>query len=153
MCWSASVSLCMYHSGGVCVCVCLSVIISLYGWGYFCVRRYGIWVLWIFFFMLSWLFQHDYLDTCFECLISMCFVFAPVQRNWACFTWKGPLEIHSSSSSGMAQKICPNAENTISIKKASEGMHIMLLDYQLKFRCFFCQFPKAAIPTTLFYGT
>ena len=26
--------------------------------------------------MLSWMFQHDYLDTyCFECLISMCFVF------------------------------------------------------------------------------
>ena len=31
--------------------------------------------LWIF-FMLSWMFQHDYLDTyCFECLICMCFVF------------------------------------------------------------------------------
>ena len=28
------------------------------------------------FFMLSWMFQHDYLDTsCFECLICMCFVF------------------------------------------------------------------------------
>ena len=28
------------------------------------------------FFMLSWMFQHDYLDTCcFECLIRMCFVF------------------------------------------------------------------------------
>ena len=26
--------------------------------------------------MLSWVFQHDYLDTyCFECLICMCFVF------------------------------------------------------------------------------
>ena len=36
-------------------------------------------------FMLSWMFEHDYLDTCcFECLICMCFVyfvFAPVQRN------------------------------------------------------------------------
>ena len=32
--------------------------------------------LWVFFFMLSWMFQHDYLDTyCFECLICMCFVF------------------------------------------------------------------------------
>ena len=36
----------------------------------------GIWVLWVFFFLLSWMFQHDYLDTyCFECLICMCFVF------------------------------------------------------------------------------
>ena len=27
-------------------------------------------------FMLSWMFQHDYLDTyCFECLICMCFVY------------------------------------------------------------------------------
>ena len=33
-------------------------------------------------FMLSWMFQHDYLVTyCFEYLICMCFVFAPVQRN------------------------------------------------------------------------
>ena len=32
--------------------------------------------LWVFFFMLSWMFQHDYLDTyCLECLIYMCFVF------------------------------------------------------------------------------
>ena len=35
-------------------------------------RVYGF--LW--FFMLSWLFQHDYLDTCcFGCLICMSFVF------------------------------------------------------------------------------
>ena len=28
------------------------------------------------FFMLSWMFQHNYLGTyCFECLICMCFVF------------------------------------------------------------------------------
>ena len=32
--------------------------------------------LWAFFFMLSWIFQHDYLNTyCFVCLICMCFVF------------------------------------------------------------------------------
>ena len=32
--------------------------------------------IWVFFFMLSWMFQHDYLDTyCFECLICMCFAF------------------------------------------------------------------------------
>ena len=30
----------------------------------------------ILFFMVSWMFQHDYLDTfCFECLIYMCFGF------------------------------------------------------------------------------
>ena len=30
----------------------------------------------VFFLMLSWMFQHDCLDTCcFECLICMCFVF------------------------------------------------------------------------------
>ena len=30
----------------------------------------------VLFFMLCWVFQHDYLDTCcFECLICMCFVF------------------------------------------------------------------------------
>ena len=35
----------------------------------------------LFFFMLGWMFQHDYLDTyCFECLICMFFVFLPVQR-------------------------------------------------------------------------
>ena len=38
------------------------------------------------------MFEHDCLDTCcFGCLIYMyvfcIFVFAPVQRNWACFTW------------------------------------------------------------------
>ena len=28
------------------------------------------------FFLLSWMFQHDYFDTCcFECLLCMCFVF------------------------------------------------------------------------------
>ena len=32
--------------------------------------------LWVFFFMLNWMFQHDYLDTySLECLICMCFVF------------------------------------------------------------------------------
>ena len=35
--------------------------------------------LWVFFFMLSWMIQHDYLDTCwFECLICMCFVLSYV---------------------------------------------------------------------------
>ena len=56
--------------------VCVCIIISLYGWGYFCVHWHGILVLWVFFFMLNWMFLHDYLDTyCFECLICMHFVF------------------------------------------------------------------------------
>ena len=40
--------------------------------------------------------EHDCLDTCcFGCFIFMSciFVFAPVQRNCACFTRKGALEI------------------------------------------------------------
>ena len=32
--------------------------------------------LWVFFFMLSCMFQHEFLDTyCFECLICMCLYF------------------------------------------------------------------------------
>ena len=61
----------------VCVCVYVCVIISLCGWGYFLctlIRYMGF--MGILFFTLSWMFQHDYLDTyCFECLICMCFVF------------------------------------------------------------------------------
>ena len=66
----------------VCVCVCVCVIISLYGWGYLCVRCYSILVLcWGFFVfvfcfgflfqLLSWMFQHDCLDTCVKCLIKL----------------------------------------------------------------------------------
>ena len=76
--WSASVSFCMYHSGGVCVCVCVCVCV----WS----LVFMVWVIFLHvdtvsglygcFFMLSWMFQHDYIDTCcFECLICMCFVF------------------------------------------------------------------------------
>ena len=99
-------------SGMWCVCVsaCLSVIISLYSWGYLCECWYGIgfyWGagegLWFFFFLffvfllISWMFQHHCLDTCcfWESYTFCVFVFAPVQRNWACFTWKGTLEIRS----------------------------------------------------------
>ena len=50
-------------------------------------------------FMLNWMFQHDCLDTyCFWVSymhVFSVFVFAPVQRNWACFTWKSALEIRS----------------------------------------------------------
>ena len=63
----------------VCVCECLSVCLSslvcMVGVVFVYVDAiYG--VLWVFFFMLIWKFQHDYLDTyCFECLICMYFVF------------------------------------------------------------------------------
>ena len=53
-------------------------------------------ILFFFFQLLSWMLEPDCLDTCcFGCLICMCFVFAPVQCNWAGFTRKGALEIHS----------------------------------------------------------
>ena len=63
----------------VCVCVCLSVCLSslvcMVGVVFVYVDRvYGF--LWVFFFMRSWMFQHDYLDTyCFECHICMCLYF------------------------------------------------------------------------------
>ena len=58
------------------MCVCLSVIIRLYGWVCFVYVDTVYRFLWVFLFMLYWIFQHDYLDTyCFECLICMCFVF------------------------------------------------------------------------------
>ena len=55
--------------------VCLSSLVCMVGVVFVYVDTvYGF--LWVFFFMLSWMFQHDYLDTyCFECLICMCFVF------------------------------------------------------------------------------
>ena len=54
-------------------------IISLYGWGYFVYADtvFGFYVFWGRGGggMLSWMFWHDYLDTCcFECLICVCFV-------------------------------------------------------------------------------
>ena len=68
----------------VCVCVCVCVINSFYGLGYFSVDTvFGFYRY--YFFMLSWMFQHDYFDTCcFEFLICIClvnFVFAPVQHS------------------------------------------------------------------------
>ena len=75
--------------------VCLSSLVCMVGVVFLYFDTvYG--VFWVFFFVLSWMFQLDYLDTyCFECLICVCFVFAPVQRSSACFTWKGSLEICS----------------------------------------------------------
>ena len=57
----------------MCVCVCLSSLVCMveviFVYADTVFRFYG-------FFMLSWMFQHDYLDTCcFECLICMCFLF------------------------------------------------------------------------------
>ena len=64
------------------VCVCLSPLVCMVGIVFVYVDT-----VWVFFFMLSWMFQHDYLDTYyFECLIIhmhvFCiFAFALVQRN------------------------------------------------------------------------
>ena len=62
----------------VCECVCLSSLVCMVGVVFVYVDMvYGL--LWVLFFMLTWVFPHDYLDTyCFECLICMCIVFAPV---------------------------------------------------------------------------
>ena len=127
LCWSAGVSFCVYHSGGVniyvcvcvcvcvcaracvcvcvcvhvciCACVCLCVYVSMGMSVLVCVQWCSILVLWVFFFLFNWMFQHDCLDTyCFGVSYIHAFsifVFAPVQRNWACFTWKSALEIRS----------------------------------------------------------
>ena len=52
----------------MCVCVCLAVCLSslVCVVGYFYVRLCSILVLWVFFFLLNWMFQHDCFDTyCF----------------------------------------------------------------------------------------
>ena len=100
----------------VCVCECVCVCHHQFVWlGLFlCMLIRYIYNMFFYgySFLPSWMFQHYYLDTyCFECLVicicflflylhlfSACvciFVFAPVQRKWACFTWKGALEIRS----------------------------------------------------------
>ena len=70
----------------MCVCVCVCVCVC--GCVYVCVIIscvVGLFLVYVdavygfygySFFMLSWMFQHDYLDTyCFECLVCMCFIF------------------------------------------------------------------------------
>ena len=64
---------------GGCMCVCLSVCHHQFVWlGLFLctlIRYIGFMGI---LFMLSWMFQHDYLDTyCFECLICICCI-------WTC---------------------------------------------------------------------
>ena len=74
VCVCVSVCECVSECVRVCVCVCAC-------------RHYFVWLglfsctlIWYmgfdgYFFILSWMFQLDYLDTyCFECLICMCFV-------------------------------------------------------------------------------
>ena len=75
------VCLCVF----VCVCVCVYVCVCIchhkFEWlGVFLcilIQYLGFMSFFVFvFFMFSWMFQHDYLDTCcFECLICMCFIF------------------------------------------------------------------------------
>ena len=61
--------------------VCLSSMVCMVGVVFVYIDMvYGF--LRVFFFMLGWMFQHDFLDTyCFGCLMCMCFVFASVPRN------------------------------------------------------------------------
>ena len=71
------VCVCVFVS--VCLSVCLSSLVCMVGIIYVYVDTvfgfYG-------YFILSWMFEHDCLDTCcFGCLICMCFVFTPVQCN------------------------------------------------------------------------
>ena len=46
--------------------------------------------------LLSWIFEHDCVDTLYwVSFVFHIYVFALVQRSWACFTWKGTVEIQS----------------------------------------------------------
>ena len=67
--------MCVCVCVSVCLSVCLSSLVCMVGVVFVYVDRvYGF--SWVFFFMLSWMFQHDCLDSyCFKCLICMCFVF------------------------------------------------------------------------------
>ena len=58
----------------MCVSVCLSSLVCMAGVIFVYIDTvYGSYGY--SFFMLSWMFQHDYVDAyCFECLICMCFV-------------------------------------------------------------------------------
>ena len=72
------VSVCITQEVCVCVCLCLSVCLSslVCVVGYFYVRWCNILVLWVFFFLLNWMFQHDCLDTyCFWVSYMHAFLF------------------------------------------------------------------------------
>ena len=97
------VSVCITQEVFVCVCVCVCVSVCLSSLvcvvGLFlCTLMWYIGFMGVL-FMLNWMFQHHCLDTyCFGVSYMHAFysfIFAPVQRNWACFTWKGALEIRS----------------------------------------------------------
>ena len=106
MSWRASVSLCMYHSRGMCVFLFCFVCV----W-FVCVWSL-VFVVWVIFLYVDMVFGfYGYSFLCLVGCLSMIiltpavlsvlnacvciFVFAPVQCNWACFTWKGALEIRS----------------------------------------------------------
>ena len=62
----------------VCVCVCLTLVCMVGVIFVYVDMVFGFYgVLFVcFLLMFSWMFQHDYLDTCCsECLICMCFAF------------------------------------------------------------------------------
>ena len=105
------VSVCIIQDACVCVCVCVCVwsLVCMVGNIYVYVDTvFGCGFLLLFFFhcivgcfsMLVWtpaVFECLIIQWC-ACVFCVCFfffVFAPVKRIWACFTWKGALEICS----------------------------------------------------------
>ena len=78
------------------------------------------------------------------------FVFAPVQRNWACFTWKGALEIRSLLSSTSRAIYCyycfsannPGSSTVISVSVQNIQGRLLLFLFQCKTSrvvyCYFC---------------
>ena len=82
-------------------------IISLYGWDYLCIHWCNICILWVLSFLVFFNTHLYYSVGCLSMIIGhmlswvsymhvFCiFLFALVQRNSACFTWKGTLEICS----------------------------------------------------------
>ena len=95
VCVCVSVCVCKCVCVCVCVCVCESSLVCMIG----VIFVYADTVFGFYgysFFILSWMFPHDYLDTCCLSVLYACvLVFAPVQCNRAYFTWTGALEIRS----------------------------------------------------------
>ena len=90
--------------------------------------------------MLNWMFQHDCLDTyCFWVSYMHAFsifVFAPVQRNWACFTQKSALEIHSLLLLLLLlnQNFHKDSETNSSYRQHMEKMRVTILTVLITLR-------------------
>ena len=85
------------------------------------------------------MFEHDCLDTCcFECLICICFgffLFAPVQRNLACFTWEGALKIRSFCGQVVGLQRCLGLRNSTRIRGTLDYLSIILCEEEESFYC------------------